>query len=72
MRTSWDDGKIYIHHTVSRAPMETYDLHCHHSYEVYYFLDGDAEYLVEGRVYRPAPGSVLLAAQCISRGEGAV
>lgn len=60
MKTAWDDGRVYIHHTVSRAATEEYDLHCHHSYEVYYFLDGDAEYLVEGRVYRPAPGSVLL------------
>ena len=60
MNASWDDGRIYIHHTVSRTPTGEYDLHCHHSYEVYCFLEGDAEYLVEGRVYRPAPGSVLL------------
>ena len=60
MNASWDDGRIYIHHTVSRTPTGEYDLHCHHSYEVYCFLEGDAEYLVEGRVYRPSPGSVLL------------
>lgn len=60
MNASWDDGRIYIHHTVSRAPTGEYDLHCHHSYEVYCFLDGDAEYRVEGRVYRPSPGSILL------------
>lgn len=40
--------------------MEEYALHCHNFYEVYYFLSGDADYLVEGINYQPTPGSVLL------------
>ncbi len=37
-----------------------YDLHCHNFYELYLFLDGDVDYLVEGTQYRPTPGSLLL------------
>ena len=40
--------------------MESYSLHCHNFYEVYLFLEGDADYLVEGKQYRPTPGSLLL------------
>jgi len=40
--------------------MEDYALHCHNFYEVFYFLSGDADYLVEGVNYQPTPGSVLL------------
>ena len=28
-----------------------YDLHCHNFYEVYFFLEGDVDYLVEGVSY---------------------
>ena len=40
--------------------MTDYALHCHNFYEVFYFLSGDADYLVEGVNYQPTPGSVLL------------
>lgn len=39
---------------------DKYELHCHDYYEVYYFLEGDVDYVVEGRNYRPAPDSILL------------
>ena len=40
--------------------MTDYALHCHNFYEVFYFLSGDADYLVEGVNYQPTPGSCLL------------
>lgn len=45
-----------------------YALHCHNHYEVYYFLDGDVDYLVEGQKYSPAPGSMLLLAPHVFHG----
>lgn len=47
---------------------EDYDLHCHNYYEVYYFFDGDADYLVEGRKYEPAPDSLLLLSPHVFHG----
>lgn len=35
-------------------------LHHHDFYEVYFFLGGNAEYLVEGQTYRLQPGDLLL------------
>jgi AraC-like DNA-binding protein len=37
-----------------------FEIHCHSYYEIYYFLRGKVEYLVEGVAYAPAPDSVLL------------
>ena len=54
----------------SEIPTEEYALHCHNFYEVYFFLDGDVDYLVEGTQYKPTPNSLLLLSpQCISWGE---
>ncbi|GHV44978.1 AraC family transcriptional regulator [Spirochaetia bacterium] len=35
-------------------------LHCHAEYEIYYFLQGDVEYRLEGHPYTLAPESLLL------------
>lgn len=43
-------------------------LHCHNYYEVYYFAEGDVEYLVEGQKYVPAPDSVILIAPHVFHG----
>lgn len=47
---------------------EKYELHCHDFYEVYYFLEGDVDYVVEGQCYRPAPDSILLFAPHVMHG----
>lgn len=41
---------------------DSHFLHCHNFYEVYFFLEGDVDYLVEGQKYKPAPNSLLLLA----------
>lgn len=41
---------------------EDYTLHCHNHYEIYYFLEGDVDYLVEGQKFKPTPQSILLLA----------
>jgi AraC-like DNA-binding protein len=35
-------------------------IHCHAEYEIYYFIQGDIEYRIEGRHYIMAPESLLL------------
>lgn len=45
-----------------------YELHCHNYYEIYYFLEGDVDYLVEGQQYRPSPNSILLLSPHVFHG----
>ncbi|MBE5869525.1 MAG: hypothetical protein E7293_11335 [Lachnospiraceae bacterium] len=65
MKEPWTFPKIItenIQFTYSEAAKcsEEYILHCHNYYEIYYFLEGSVDYLVEGHKYRPEPGSILL------------
>lgn len=53
---------IQFGYNVLGKKSEEYALHCHNHYEIYYFLEGDIDYLVEGCKYRPHPGSMLLLA----------
>lgn len=52
---------IYAHTRSDEADME-YKMHCHNSYEIYYIITGHVEYHVEGRVYIPKPGSLIVIA----------
>lgn len=47
---------------------DSYSLHCHNFYEVYFFLEGDVDYLVEGQKYKPTPNSLLLLAPHVFHG----
>ena len=55
------DQVVYAHTRSDEADME-YKMHCHNSYEIYYMITGNVEYLLEGRPYRPRPGSLLVIA----------
>lgn len=48
-----------IFHYCENRPVNT-DVHYHDYYEVCCFLSGDIEYWIEGRIYRPKPGDILL------------
>lgn len=52
--------KVCFGYDISCSATEDYTLHCHNFYEVYFFLEGNVDYLVEGQKYIPAPGSLLL------------
>lgn len=52
--------KVCFGYDISNRATEDYTLHCHNFYEVYFFLEGNVDYLVEGQKYAPAPGSLLL------------
>lgn len=53
---------ISISHSTSSAKTDQYSLHCHPFCEIYYFISGDVDYLVEGVYYHPEPDSLLLLA----------
>ena len=57
----WNEN-ISFGYTESREMTTKYDLHCHNFYEIYFFVEGDVDYLVEGTYYKPEPGSLLLFA----------
>ena len=63
----YTDRIIFLSDT-SENITEKYALHVHNYYEVYYFLEGDVSYLVEGREYTPSPGSILLLAPHVFHG----
>lgn len=50
---------IYAHTRSDEADME-YKMHCHEIYEIYYMISGNVEYVLEGRVYTPRPGSLII------------
>lgn len=49
-------------HNVSYDVTVKYKLHCHPVYEIYYFISGCVDYLVNGTLYQPKPNSMLLMA----------
>lgn len=53
---------ISISHSTSSAKTDQYSLHCHPFCEIYYFISGNVDYLVEGVYYHPEPDSLLLLA----------
>lgn len=55
-------------YTFSQEVTDSYFLHCHNFYEVYLFLEGDVDYLVEGQKYKPTPNSMLLLAPHVFHG----
>lgn len=57
---SFGNGQVHYAHSIDHTRNEDYQLHCHSYYEIYYFIDGDVSYLVEGKLYKLAPHSLLL------------
>lgn len=60
-------GEIYmeslgLYHNVSDTMSSKYALHCHNYYEIYYFISGNVDILVEGQCFHLEPYSLLLFA----------
>lgn len=54
-------GDIYIRYAVDESPDDKYfAMHVHERCEIFYFVSGNAEYLVEGARYPLKPGSLLI------------
>jgi AraC-like DNA-binding protein len=60
--------RVLFSYTQSEAANDNFQLHCHNYYELYYFIEGDVDYLVEGRQFHMAPHSMLLLTPNIFHG----
>ena len=65
---SFQDDHIFFSYNESESVTDRHDLHCHNFYEIYFFIAGDVDYLVEGHRYRPTPGSILLLSPHVFHG----
>ncbi len=46
---------------ITEKPSDSiFQLHSHNNYEIYMFLEGEAEYIVEEKVYALAPGDIII------------
>ena len=58
---SFRDGSLYCHRSLDEAPKpEAFPIHAHETPEIYLFLSGRGEYLVEGTHYPLSPGDLFL------------
>ena len=58
---TYRDGELYSHHALDEAPdTEAFAMHAHEWMEVFYFLSGNASYLVEGTLYPLHPHDILI------------
>lgn len=58
---NYTDPLINFHHNLDHHPNDAdFVMHVHEHYELFYFISGDADYLIEGSRYPLEPGSLLL------------
>lgn len=55
-------------HNVSHQKTDNFLLHTHREYEIYYFVCGDADYLIDGKEYHLKPHTLLLIAPEVFHG----
>ena len=57
----FNTDSIYFKHKISEnLPCNTYFMHTHNTYELIYFLDGDATHVIEDRKYKLKKGDLIL------------
>lgn len=58
----YDDPEIHLHHEVNQVEMinAISPVHIHDSFEIFCFMNGKADYLIESTAYPLQPGSILL------------
>ena len=59
---------VLEYHKINNRIYSQLDGHCHSVYEIYYFISGDAEIMVEGKVYPLSPHTIFLIAPNVMHG----
>lgn len=59
---------VQFNYSSSTEINTSHQIHCHSVYEIYYFIDGDVDYLVEGKLYHPTPHSLILLSPHVFHG----
>ena len=53
--------EFYVSHAVTQFPLECeFPMHIHDNFEILCFVSGNAEYMVEGKIYALRPGCVMI------------
>lgn len=63
-----ENEDINFHSILSEESCNSFQIHCHNIFEIYYFIEGDIDYLVEGKVYHPTPHSIILLSPHVFHG----
>lgn len=58
--TEYETQYIYYRHSKSVPSSENFKLHTHSCIEILIFIDGDADYIVEGNIYPLKPYDILI------------
>lgn len=66
--SSIDTNQVQFAYNLSNEMTPAHQIHCHNIYEIYYFVEGEVDYLVEGKLYRPTPHSLLLLSPHVFHG----
>lgn len=54
-------GSLFYKHHVTEAPREeVYSIHTHNTYELIYFVDGDASHVIENKRYKLRRGDLMI------------
>ena len=57
----WTTERMFYKHEISEhLPCDTYSMHTHNSYELIYFVEGNATHVIEDRKYKLTPGDLIL------------
>jgi AraC-like DNA-binding protein len=57
---SQTDRIFFKHESSEHLPCNTYSMHTHNTYELIYFLEGDATHVIEDRKYKLKKGDLIL------------
>ncbi|MBQ8196233.1 MAG: AraC family ligand binding domain-containing protein, partial [Oscillospiraceae bacterium] len=61
MLKEYSFGDIYIRHAIDNSPDEKeFNMHIHDRCEIYFFISGNVEYLVEGSKYPLNENSLMI------------
>ncbi len=61
VRYFYETDELYVRYAVDPHPDDRdFQMHVHERYEIFYFISGHAQYLVEGSKYPLEPGSLML------------
>lgn len=60
-RNVYETPDLFFHHAIDETPSGSdYQMHIHIHYEIYFFVSGNVNYLVENSEYPLKPGNILL------------
>lgn len=62
------NNKLQFAYSKGNEASDRFQIHCHNIFEIYYFIEGNVDYLVEGKLFHPTPHSLLLLSPHVFHG----